>query len=122
MHFTSRRGGHCSTYHNSLVIMPPVLPRQHSYLFHTTPRSKSNTTIYHRILKFCLSVADFVASFVIALTTLPMPKNVMYPFARPSYGTRIGTREAQGLAYFIVVGTSTSIVLSLCFISILGIY
>ena len=61
-------------------------------------RSKSNT-IYHRILVF-LSLSDMITSLAIALTTLPMPRDVIYPFAGPSYGT-IGTCEAQGLAYVV---------------------
>ena len=41
-----------------------------------------------------------ITSLAIALTTLPMPRDVIYPFAGPSYGT-IGTCEAQGLAYVV---------------------
>ena len=51
-------------------------------------RSKSNT-IYHRIM-FGLSSADIITSLAIALTTLPMPKDVIYPFSGSSYVT-IGT-------------------------------
>jgi len=61
-------------------------------------RSKSNTT-YHRIM-FILSFCDMLGSFAIALTTIPMPKDVIYPFAGRSYGTT-ATCEAQGLAYLI---------------------
>ncbi len=61
-------------------------------------RSTQNTT-YHRIL-FILSSADICSSFAIALTTLPMPKDGIYPFASPSYGTT-GTCEAQGLVFVI---------------------
>jgi len=39
-----------------------------------------------------------LASFAIALTTIPMPKDVIYPFEGPSYGNT-ATCEAQGLVY-----------------------
>jgi hypothetical protein len=52
-------------------------------------------TIYHRII-LGLSSADCLTSLAIALTTIPMPKDVIYPFEMPSYGT-IATCEAQGL-------------------------
>ena len=76
-------------------------------------RSKSNT-IYHRIM-FGLSSADIITSLAIALTTLPMPKDVIYPFSGPSYGT-IGTCEAQGFMY--IMGTS----LAFCMMAALNIY
>lgn len=59
-------------------------------------RSKIYST-YHRIM-LGTSIADCVASLAIALTTLPMPKDVIYPFAGKSFGN-IATCEAQGLAY-----------------------
>jgi hypothetical protein len=52
-------------------------------------------TIYHRII-LGLSSADCLTSLAIALTTIPMPKDVIYPFEMPSYGN-IATCEAQGL-------------------------
>jgi len=69
-------------------------------------RSKSNTT-YHRIL-FLMSFCDTLGSFAIALTTIPMPKDVIYPFAGPSYGNT-ATCEAQGLVYI----TGSAIVISM---------
>ena len=59
-------------------------------------RSRNNT-IYHRIM-FLLSFADIITSVAIALTTLPMPKDVIYPFAGPSYGN-VQSCEAQGFLY-----------------------
>ena len=59
-------------------------------------KSKSNTT-YHRII-FTLSFFDMITSLAIAMTTIPMPKDVIYPFAGSSFGT-VGTCEAQGLIY-----------------------
>eukprot|EP00979_Chaetoceros_neogracilis_P004236 scaffold746_cov293-Chaetoceros_neogracile.AAC.24 len=56
-------------------------------------------TIYHRII-LGLSSADCLTSLAIALTTIPMPKDVIYPFEMPSYGN-IATCEAQGLVYMM---------------------
>ncbi len=59
--------------------------------------STRNNTIYHRIM-FFMSLSDIMASVAIALTTLPMPKDVIYPYAGLSYGT-VKTCEAQGFLY-----------------------
>jgi len=64
---------------------------------------------------FGLSFADIIASIAIALTTLPMPKDVIYPFSGPSYGT-IGTCEAQGFLY--IMGSS----LAFCMMAALNVY
>jgi len=73
---------------SSLIIISIVL------------RSMSGVkTTYHRII-LGLSFADCLTSFAIALTTIPMPKDVIYPFQMPSYGS-IATCEAQGLVYMI---------------------
>jgi hypothetical protein len=56
-------------------------------------------TTYHRII-LGLSSADCLTSLAIALTTIPMPKDVIYPFEMPSYGN-IATCEAQGLVYMM---------------------
>lgn len=45
-----------------------------------------------------ISLADIITSLAIASTTLPMPKDVIYPFATPSYGTT-SSCNAQGLIY-----------------------
>jgi hypothetical protein len=52
---------------------------------------------------------------MIALTTIPMPKDVIYPFQMPSYGN-VATCEAQGLIYM------TANAISFCMNSILNIY
>jgi len=70
-------------------------------------RSKSNTA-YHRIM-FVMSFCDMLTSFAIALTTIPMPKDVIYPFKGPSYGTT-ATCEAQGLV--IVIGSAIVILMN----------
>jgi len=56
-------------------------------------------TTYHRII-VGLSSADCLTSLAIALTTIPMPKDVIYPFEMPSYGN-IATCEAQGLVFMM---------------------
>jgi hypothetical protein len=71
-------------------------------------------TTYHRII-LCMSSADCFTSLAIALTTIPMPKDVIYPFDMPSYGN-IATCEAQGLIF--IMGTG----LILCMNGILNIY
>ena len=71
-------------------------------------------TTYHRII-LGLSSADCLTSLAIALTTIPMPKDVIYPFAMPSYGN-IVTCEAQGFIYMMGNG------LAFCMNGILNIY
>eukprot|EP00979_Chaetoceros_neogracilis_P003529 scaffold614_cov212-Chaetoceros_neogracile.AAC.3 len=71
-------------------------------------------TTYHRII-LCMSSADCLTSLAIALTTIPMPKDVIYPFDMPSYGN-IATCEAQGL--ILIMGTG----LIFCMNGILNIY
>ena len=72
--------------------------------------SRSNTA-YHRIL-FGLSFFDMLTSLACALTTLPMPKDVIYPFSGPSYGT-IETCKAQGIAYFLGTGLTFHMTIAL---------
>ena len=63
-------------------------------------RSKNGIkTTYHRII-LGLSIADCLASLATLLTTIPMPKDVIYPFATPSYGS-VATCEAQGIIFII---------------------
>ena len=61
-------------------------------------RSMRNTA-YHRIM-LAMSLSDVLSSTAIALTTIPMPSDVIYAYAGSSYGTT-GTCVAQGLAYTI---------------------
>ena len=71
-----------------------------STIIYVILRSKSGIkTTYHRII-LGLSIADCAASLVIALTTIPMPKHVIYPFALASHGN-VATCAAQGLIYLI---------------------
>jgi len=56
-----------------------------------------------------------LTSLAIALTTIPMPKDVIYPFAGRSYGTT-ATCEAQGLVF--VIGSAIGIIMN----AILNIY
>ena len=54
-------------------------------------------SVYHRIMT-SVAFFDFISSTAIALTTIPMPKDVLYPFqGRRVYGT-VGTCETQGFA------------------------
>ncbi|GFH46976.1 hypothetical protein CTEN210_03451 [Chaetoceros tenuissimus] len=69
-----------------------------SFIMITILRSKQNTE-YHRIL-FCLSFWDSVVSFCIALSTLPMPSDVVYDYKGPSIGTT-GTCELQAFLIFL---------------------
>ena len=71
-------------------------------------------TTYHRIILF-MSSADCLTSLMIALTTMPMPKDVIYPFQMPSYGN-IATCEAQGFIFMMGNG------LAFCMNGILNIY
>ncbi len=59
------------------------------------------STAYHRIM-FFMSFWDICVSISIALTTIPMPKNIdeTYIFHGPSYGT-IRTCEVQGFIYYL---------------------
>ncbi|GFH46327.1 hypothetical protein CTEN210_02801 [Chaetoceros tenuissimus] len=54
------------------------------------------STPYHRIM-FGMSIGDCIVSLAIALTTIPMPRDVIYPFAQSSYGN-IHTCNAQAYA------------------------
>ena len=60
--------------------------------------SKLSTT-YHRIM-FFLSFWDIVGSASISLTTIPMPKDTIYPFEGKKLGS-FATCEAQAFLYFV---------------------
>ncbi len=62
-------------------------------------RSESKLeTVYHRIM-FFMSFWDAIASAAMALTTIPMPVDVIYPFEGQAYGN-VTTCEIQGFLYF----------------------
>ena len=69
-------------------------------------RSKQNTP-YHRIM-FFMSIWDAITSFCYALTTIPMPSDVVYDYAGPSFGTK-ETCEAQS---FILLSAAGLILMS----------
>ena len=69
-----------------------------SFIMITILRSTQNTE-YHRIL-FCLSFWDSIVSFCIALSTLPMPTDVVYDYKGPSFGST-GTCELQAFLIFL---------------------
>lgn len=62
-----------------------------------TESQLSNT--YHRIIAF-LCIADICTSISIALSTVPMPRDMPYPFEMPSYGNET-TCTVQGMIYLI---------------------
>ena len=70
-------------------------------------------SVYHRLMT-SLATFDFISSLAIALTTVPMPRDVIYPYEGGRvYGT-VATCEAQGFAsifggvgsFFISLGLS----------------
>lgn len=78
-------------------------------------KSKSNTE-YHRIMVF-MAFWDMVSSSMFAISTIPMPKDVIYPYGGPSFGN-IRTCEAQ--AFLIWVGipftSSTNMLLNIYYL------
>jgi hypothetical protein len=64
-------------------------------------RSERNpiTSTYHRIIGL-ISIADLIMSFSISLTTLPMPKEVVYAFEGKSYGNAL-TCSIQAVCYLL---------------------
>ena len=68
------------------------------YFVALASRAKLSTT-YHRII-FFLSFADTVSSLASSLTTIPMPKDVMYPFEGRKLGS-FETCEWQAFVYFL---------------------
>jgi len=71
-------------------------------------------SVYHRIITG-IAFFDLISSLAIALTTIPMPKDVIYPFeGQRVYGT-VETCEAQG--FMITFGFLGSLCMS-CGLSI----
>ena len=70
------------------------------------------STCYHRII-LSLSASDSLVSLAIALTTIPMPREVIYPFEMPSYGN-VETCIVQGISY--ITGKAVMVIMncSLC--------
>ena len=69
----------------------------------TVLRSKQNTP-YHRIM-FFMSFMDALSSLSIAMTTLPMPRDVIYNYSGQSYGTTEAC-EAQAFGTGLVLFTN----------------
>ena len=91
-----------SFYYTKTGIIIPTITGSVSFLssaliifiiIRTVTATKHKWSAYYRII-FGLSLADCFTSLAIALTTIPMPKNVIYPFEMPSYGN-ILTCEVQ---------------------------
>lgn len=90
-------------YFSKAAIVIPSITGSVSFLssgivIYVIARSRVFST-YHRIM-LGTSVADCIASLAIALTTLPMPRDVIYPFAGHALGN-VKTCEVQGLSYLI---------------------
>ena len=62
-------------------------------IIRTVTTATHKWSAYYRII-FGLSIADCFTSLATALATIPMPKDVIYPFEMPSYGN-ILTCELQ---------------------------
>ena len=72
------------------------------------------SSVYHRII-FGMSVSDTIGSIAMALTTIPMPTDQIYPFEGGMiYGTTT-TCEIQGFAYVFGIGGSYFYNCGLCF-------
>ena len=70
------------------------------------------STVYHRIM-FCMSVSDILASVAMALTTLPMPKDMIYTqFEMKEVHGNNATCNAQGFVFF--VGANFTFALNAC--------
>lgn len=93
----------------ALSLAPPssVLPLD------TSPVATADT--YHRTM-LCLCISDMITSLSIALTTIPMPKDVhnIYSFDGKSYGSP-ATCELQAFSY--VMGSQLSFCAS-CFLTL----
>lgn len=59
-----------------------------------------------------MALGDIMGSIAVSFSTLPMPSDVIYPFAGPSIGS-IGTCTAQGLFHSIGLAWSVSMTLLL---------
>lgn len=70
-----------------------------AFIMYIVLRSQSKlSSTYHRIM-FFMSFCDFVLSLAIALVTIPMPREILFPFETPSFGNTT-TCSTQGfLAY-----------------------
>ena len=71
------------------------------------------SSAYHRIM-CSMSVMDLIASIAMALSTIPMPKDQIYPFEGAMiYGTTV-TCEIQGFAYVVGFAGSSLYFCGLC--------
>ncbi len=94
--FLSRCGQIIPTISGSLSIVSSSL------IIYIILRSQSKFKSPYHIIMFCLSVSDIIASTAMAFATVPMPKDVIYPFEGAIFGnTR--TCELQGFAYMLGV-------------------
>ncbi len=62
------------------------------------------TTVYHRIM-FGMSVVDFISSVAMALSTLPMPKDMIYNFEGKTIGNELSCSVQAFSANFGIMAT-----------------
>jgi hypothetical protein len=86
-----------------------------SLIFWLVVKSRTNSS-YHRIMLF-MSFWDMTLSACFAFVTIPMPKENIYDFATPSYGT-VGTCNLQGfLSHFgIAMVLSSNMLLNIYYL------
>jgi hypothetical protein len=78
-----------------------------------------DNSMYHQIM-FFMGFWDIILSFSIGLTSIPMPKDVVYPFQGPVYGNFV-TCEAQAFAFLVSSGfiLSSNMLLTLYYLCII---
>ena len=77
------------------------------YIILKSPKAVFHTP-YHRIM-LLLSTGDMITSLGVALTTLPMPKDVVYAFAQKSYGNVL-TCSIQAMV--VISGSAGTLLIS----------
>lgn len=109
IHHLDGTSSHCCGAAPALSLAPPssVLPIDAS--------SVAAADTYHRTM-LCLCISDMITSLSIALSTIPMPKDVhdVYSFDAKSYGSA-ATCEMQAFSY--VMGSQLSFCAS-CFLTL----
>lgn len=101
-------------YEGSVAFILPVISGSLSFLSSSFIvwliwRSRRNSS-YHRIMAF-MSVWEMIRSLCIALSTVPMPKDVIYTYYGNSYGN-VKTCEVQ--AFLIIVGSGMALFANIC--------
>ncbi|GFH52518.1 hypothetical protein CTEN210_08994 [Chaetoceros tenuissimus] len=96
--------GALSTLSSLFIIL--IILRSREFLFSS----------YHRIM-FFMSISDMVASAPITLATLPMPKDVLYPFATLTLGNKnTCTAQAFTILFGQVCAVLSNLILNLYYL------